>query len=185
MKLTLSKRAGDKKSELTQILHRGDIPAIIYGVKEPGKKVCVNGVDFNTALRQLKKGYLPTTIFELDYEGKPRKAIVKGIQYHPTTYRVVHLDFYPLVDDVPVDVKVPVACLGEADCIGIKLGGFLRYLKRHIKVRCFPSDIPTDFKIDICNMEIGHTKKISDMQLGEGVRPFSKPNEIVLTIAKR
>lgn len=186
MKLTLSKRAAKKKSELTQMRRLGDIPAVIYEPKKKiGEKVFVKGVDFDAILRQLKKGYLPTMIFELDYEGKLRKAIVKDIQYHPTTYRVLHLDFQPLIDDTEVDVKIPLTCLGEADCIGIKLGGFLRYIKRHIKVRCFPSDLPTDFKIDIRNMEIGHSKKVSDIKLGEGIRPLFGTNEIVLTIAKR
>ena len=185
MKLTLSKRAGKTQSELTQMRHRGDIPAIIYGQKEPNEKVMVNGVDFATALRQLKKGYLPTTVFDVDCEGKQQKVIVKEIQYHPTTYRILHLDFLPLVDSLPVDVKVPVTCSGEADCIGIKLGGFLRYIKRHIKVRCFPADIPREFAIDIRAMEIGHSKRLRDFHLGDGVRPLAKPEEIVLTIAKR
>lgn len=185
MKLTLSKRTGKTKGELTQIRHRGDIPAVIYKKKERNQQVFVSGFDFGAALRQLKKGYLPTAIFELDCEGEVTKAIVKEVQYHPTTYRILHLDFCPLADDTLVDVKVPLVCQGEADCVGIKLGGFLRYLKRHIKVRCFPNDIPTDFMIDIRNMEIGQTKKVGDIQFGEAVRPLYKPNEIILTIAKR
>jgi large subunit ribosomal protein L25 len=185
MKLTLSKRKGTKKSELTQMRYQGDIPAVIYKAKEPGEKVLVNGVNFHTALRQLKKGYLPTTVFELDYNGVSTKAIVKEIQYHPTTYRIIHLDFYPLIDGVFIDVKVPVVCLREADCIGIKLGGVLRYVKRHIKVRCLPKDLPADFKVDIHNMEIGDVKRLRDLHLGEGILPLLQSGEIILTIAKR
>ncbi len=185
MKLTLSKREGKTQSELTQMRHRGDIPGIIYVRKGAGEKVVIHGVDFATALRQLKKGHLPTTVFNIDWEGKQKKVIVKEIQYDPITYAIRHLDFLPLEDNVPVDVKVPVTCTGEADCIGIKLGGFLRYLKRHIKVRCFPADIPRKFEIDIRNMEIGHSKRLRDFHLGDGVRPLFKPEEVILTIAKR
>ena len=145
----------------------------------------VSGVDFRSALRGLKKGYLPTAIFALECEGTSQEAIVKQVQYHPTTYQILHLDFCPLVSDVPVDVKVPLACKGEADCVGIKLGGFLRYVKRHVKVRCYPKEIPTEFLLDVRAMEIGHTKKISDIRFGEAVRPLDQQREIVVTIAKR
>lgn len=193
MKLTLSKREKQKKSELTSIRHRGDIPAIIYRREKKGERYCsvagdtvtVPGTSFYSALRHIKKGYLPTHIFELDIDGVSEKAVVKGVEYHPTTYQILHLDFFPLREDQEIDVRVPLDCLRVADCVGIKLGGFLRYLQRHIQVRCFPSEIPTDFKIDIAAMEIGDVKRVKDLHLGDGVRPLSSLNEIVIAIAKR
>ena len=100
----------------------------------------MKGAEFEAVLRKLPKGYLPTTIFELDMEGKTKKAIVKDIQYHPTTYRILHLDFLILEPKITVDVKVPINCIGEADCVGVKLGGFVRPVKRHVEVRCLPDD---------------------------------------------
>ncbi len=87
MKLKLSKRSGQKKSELTQIRFRGDIPSVVYQKGAPAQNAYVEGVDFQAVLRRLDQGYLPTTIFELDLNGAVSKAIVKEIQYHPTTYR--------------------------------------------------------------------------------------------------
>jgi len=185
MKLKLSKRSGEKKSELTQIRFRKDIPAVIYQKGKPGELATVSGSEFHAVLRGLKKGYLPTTIFELDIDGKTSKAIVKDIQYHPTTYQILHLDFLLLADDVPVDIKVPISCVGEADCVGIKLGGFLRQVIRHLKVRCLPKDIPTDFKVDIRNLAISQTKRIRDIEMGESIRSLVNPGEVVVVIAKR
>ena len=185
MKLKLSKRSGEKKSELTQIRFRKDIPAVIYQNGKPGESVTVNGSEFHAILRGLKKGYLPTTIFELDLDGKKSKAVVKDIQYHPTTYQVLHLDFLLLSDGVPVDLKVPISFEGQADCVGIKLGGFLRPVIRHVRVRCLPKDIPVDFKMDIRSLAIGQTKRIRDIEISEAVRSLIKPEEVVVVIAKR
>ena len=185
MKLTVSKRAGEKKSELTKLRHQGDIPAAVYSKGRPCEKFIVNGAEFAAVIRKLPKGYLPTTVFELDIDGKKVKAIVKDIQYHPTTYRVLHLDFMVLDDKAEVEVKVPIACVGEADCVGVKLGGFVRPVKRHVKVRCLPKDIPTDFKINIKNLGIGQAKRVGDIEFGKAIRPLATEKEIVVVIAKR
>ncbi|MDJ0651590.1 MAG: 50S ribosomal protein L25/general stress protein Ctc [Simkaniaceae bacterium] len=185
MKLTVSKRTGETKSELTKLRHRGDIPASVYSKGKPGDKITVKGAEFEAVLRKLPKGYLPTTIFELDIEGKTKKAIVKDIQYHPTTYRTLHLDFLMLEPKITVDVKVPINCTGEAECVGVKLGGFVRTVKRHVEVRCLPDDIPTDFKVDIKSLEMDQSKRVSDIEAGEMVRLLAKPKEILVMIAKR
>lgn len=185
MKLTVSKRTGKTKGDLTKLRHQGDIPASVYSKGKPCERVTVKGAEFEAVLRQLPKGYLPTTTFELEIEGKTIPAVVKDIQYHPTTYRVLHLDFLILEPKVTVDVKVPIHCIGEADCVGVKLGGFVRPVKRHVQVRCLPEDIPTDFKIDIKSLEIGQAKRVSDIEASEAVRLLAKPKEILVVIAKR
>lgn len=184
MKLTVSKRAGESKSELTRLRYQGDIPGAVYRSGKPSDKIAINGPEFAAVLRNISKGYLPTTIFELDINGKKQKAIVKDIQYHPTTYNVIHLDFQLLEDEVFVDVKVPIIYIGEADCIGVKLGGFVRPVKRHVKVRVLPKYIPMDFKIDIKELGIGQAKRIGDIDFGM-IRSLASDKEIVVTIAKR
>lgn len=185
MKLKVSKRAGEKKSELTQLRFAGDIPAVVYNIGKPGDKITVNGSEFAAAIRSLKKGYLPTTIFELDVEGKSSRAIVKDIQYHPTTYRVSHLDFQVLDDKKEVEVRVPVTFAGVADCVGVKLGGFVRQVIHHVKVRCLPKDIPADFTLDIRALEIGQSMRVGDIDMGEAIRSLVPAKEIIVVIAKR
>ncbi len=185
MKLTVSKRAGEKKSELTKLRHQGDIPAAIYCKGKPCEKIVVKGTEFSAVIRGLPKGHLPTTVFELEIDGKKIKTIVKDIQYHPTTYRILHLDFMILDDKVVVDIKVPITCVGEADCVGVKLGGFVRPIKRHVKVRCLPKDIPTDFKLGIKELAIGQSKRIGDIKFGNAIHPLATDKEIVVVIAKR
>ena len=185
MKLTVSERTGNKKSELKQLRHSGEIPAVLYSKRCLCEKISVKKAEFEAMLRKLPKGYLPTVIFELEKGGEIHRAVVKEIQYHPTTYQVFHLDFLVLEPKLAVEVKVPIHWIGEADCVGVKLGGFVRPVKRHVKVRCLPEAIPKDFKVDIQSLEIGQAKRVSDIQVSENVRLLAKPKEILVTIAKK
>lgn len=185
MKLTLSQRKGETKSEKSLIRQRGNIPAIVYSKGKDNRLVTINGIEFDGVLRTIQKGQLPTTVFHLQGEGLSVKAIVKDIQYEPTSYKVLHLDFLELHEEQPVNVNVPIRFSGVADCAGIKLGGFLRQVIRYLKVNCIPSKMPKEFVIDIKDLGIKQTKRIKDIKMPEGVSPLAPLNEVVVVIAKR
>jgi large subunit ribosomal protein L25 len=185
MKLAIKERVGEKKKDLKQIRRDGHIPAIIYSSKSQPEKLVVDGPEFNAILRNMKPGQLPTTVFTLSGGKKERRAIIKDIQYHLTTYRVSHIDFEELVENVPVSVKVPINCIGVADCIGIKLGGFLRQVVRHVSVECLPVNIPAEFLVDVKDLGIRQSKRLKDIAMPKGVRPLTRPEEVVVVIAKR
>ena len=186
MKLKLAKRENNKKkSALTKDRFEGNIPASIYNSGKPSTPVTVNGTEFAAHMRSIAKGYLPTTVFELDLEGTLHSAIIKEIQYHSTTYQVRHLDFQLLEDKTPIFVKIPVVFSGSGDCVGVKLGGFIRQILHHVKVRCLPADMPKEFTLDIRNLEIGQSKRIRDIETGDKVRTVINEKEIVVVIAKR
>ncbi len=185
MKLAIKARESETKGALKQIRREGNIPAILYSSKTEAQKIIVDGTEFSAALRQIKSGQLPTTVFSLSGVKRERKAIVKDIQYHPTTYIVFHIDFEELVDGVPVNVKVPVNYTGIADCVGVKLGGFLRPVARHVKVESPIDRIPREFLVDVRDLGIRQSKRLKDIVLPEGVRPLASPEEVLVVVAKR
>ena len=186
MKLKIEKRAAEKKSDSKKLRNVGKIPAVVYVRGKASEPIAVDTAEFETILRNLKQGRLPTTVITLvDDSGKEKKVLVKEIQYHITTYKVVHLDFEELIDDVMVKVKVPIECIGEVDCVGIKLGGVLRRVIRHLRVQCFPKDIPQFFQMDVKTLGLKETRRLSDMKIPEGVRPLMDINEVAVVIAKR
>jgi large subunit ribosomal protein L25 len=98
---------------------------------------------------------------------------------------VSHIDFEELFEDVPVSVKVPIQCIGVADCVGVKLGGFLRQIIRHVKVECLPKQIPQNFLVDVQDLGIRQAKKLSDIAIPKGVKPLAKMDEVVVVVSKR
>lgn len=185
MKLKAVERASIKKNDTKRLRREGKIPAILYSHGKEGKLITLDAAEFNTALRKMKPGHLPTTTFTLEIDGKEIKAIIKDIQYQLTTYQVSHVDFEELIAGVPVSVKVPIQCIGVADCAGIKLGGFLRQVIRQLKVECLPQDIPAEFVVDVKELGIKQSKRLSDIPMPKGVKPLANLEEVVVVIGKR
>ena len=185
MKLQMSKRLSAKKGEIKALRREGNIPSILYSQNSPAEQIVVNAAEFSACLRQITQGRLSTTVLTLSNGKEETRVLVKDIQYHPTTYQVLHLDFVALSDQVPVSVKVPVECVGAGECPGIKLGGFLRQVIRYVKVECLPKAIPSKFDIDVKDLGMRQSRRVSDIVMPQGVRPIAKLDEVVVVIAKR
>ena len=185
MKLTASKREEKTKGENNKIRREGHIPAVLYGVKQENQNIFVDGPQYHAAIRSMKQGGLSTMVFELEVEGKKVKAIVKQVQYHPTTYDVMHLDFLALDDKVEVCLKVPIRIVGKGDCIGVKEGGVLRQIIRAIKVKCLPSDIPEEFFLPVQDIKMMGSKALDKLEFPKGVKPMARLSEVVAIVAKR
>ncbi len=183
MELSISRREGNRKSELKKLRHSGYIPAVIYG-KEKNENIFIPCAEFDKALRSMQKGRLATTVFILKDKDKQIKVIVKDIHYDITSYAVIHIDFMPISDDREVKVNVPIECIGKEECNGIKLGGTLRQSIRTLRVKCLPKDMPEFFQIDIKSMEIGDYKRLSDIEMPKNVIPLKVLNEIAVVVAK-
>lgn len=184
MKLNTTERVHGKKSELNRIRHEQNIPAVLYEKEGTNKAIIISGADFSKALRSIEKGHLSTTVFDLNFEGKEIPAVVKEVQYHKTTYNILHLDFQKLEKKEAVCINVPVVYTGVDDCVGIKLGGFLRQVKRTVRVKCLPEHLPKSFIIDIRQLGIRQSKRIKDIQVPAHVEILDDLENVVGTIAK-
>lgn len=186
MKLKLYQRDAAGKSESKRLRREGKIPAVVYKHGSAGDSIAIENSEFNAFLRKVKPGRLSTSVFTLTGEdGKSFRVIVKDIQYNPINYNVVHLDFEELVEDVKVNVKVPIEFVGVVDCVGVKLGGVLRQVIRFLRVRCLPRDIPEVFLLDVKDLNQRESRRLKDLEIPNTVRPLSDLKEVVVVIAKR
>ena len=184
MQLKLKKRSPN--AALGPIRRRGDIPSILYAKGKKTQSMITNGVDFSTALRHVDKGALAVTVFDVNIEdGTSLKAIVKAIDYHPVTYKVLHLDLMELQEAVPVSIKVPIRFASVLDCVGVKQGGVLRRVIHCLKVDCLPKDMPKEFVLDVGSLGMKQSKRLSDIKFPTGVSSKANLEEVAVTVAKR
>lgn len=185
MKLSYFKRTTGKKGELNRLRREGKIPGVLYGKGHEDVSLYINKEEFDAVIRKTRQGLLSTVLFELHDGHKSHKALVKEVQYHRTTYAVEHIDFLLVSDQVPVTVNVPIQLAGVGDCVGVKLGGFVRHVIRNIKVSCLLKDLPQEFKLDVQEMQVAQVKRLSDLTIPAGVRPLARMNEVAVVIAKK
>ena len=179
-------RPAKNKGEAKKLRREGKVPAVMYSQNNTSETIAVQTTDFQAVLRALKPGFLPTTIFKLvDTKGKSRRAVVKDIQYNITSYDVIHLDFLELDEAKPLSLKVPIQCINQVDCLGVKAGGYVRAVMRHIQVQCLPKHIPTHFDIDVKDLEMNQSKRVRDLSLPSEIRSLGRENDTVVSIVKR
>jgi large subunit ribosomal protein L25 len=186
MKLNYCERIRQRKSDTSRLRKEGVIPAVIYSSGKGSSSISVIESDYTALLRTVKPGHLSTQVFELtDGAGVARRAILKDIQYHPTNYQIIHLDFEELIKDHKVNVKVPIEWINVADCVGVKLGFVLRAVIRSIRVSCLPDDIPVAFQLDVKELGPRDSKRLKDLDIPNNVRPLQSLEEVAVVVAKR
>lgn len=56
---------------------------------------------------------------------------------------------------------------------------------RYLRVRCLPKDLPPFFELDVRELGLKQTKRLSDLIIPQDVRPLIGLNEVVAVIVKR
>lgn len=130
-----------------------NVPCVLYGVGD--------NVHFTASASDLRKLIYSPEVFvvNLDIEGKSCKAIMKDLQYHPVSDKVLHIDFLQVTEDKPVVVEIPVKLEGLAE--GVKAGGKLSLEMRKLKVKGIYSEIPERINIDVTNLGLGKTIQVA------------------------
>lgn len=146
----------EKGKKFTKKLRKQEqVPAIIYGGKE-NVMISLNERD----LRGLV--YTPLVhLVEIKIGKKTYQAILKDIQFHPVSDKVLHIDFQQIFDDKKVTIGIPVELFGSSE--GMKQGGKLTLVTRKLHVSALPKDLPDNLRIDISDVELGKSKLVSDI----------------------
>lgn len=155
----------------------GKIPAVLYG---PENEPVSLEVDPDKLVRIFRATQNRNTVVELDIDGDKVPTLVREVQRHPVSRQVLHVDFYRVSKDRPVEVMVPVTTVGRP--AGAILGGRLRLIRRAVRTRCRYDLIPESFVVDISPMEIGDMVKASEIETPEGVEMVFDHDFNVLTV---
>ena len=163
-----------------RILRKNDlIPCNLYGEKrENGVPVAENFTVSAAEVRNLI--YTPDIhSVNLSIDGKECKAVVKELQFHPVTDKLVHIDFYEITETKPIVMAVPIKLNGLAE--GVRAGGKLAASVRSLKVRAVYTQIPERLDIDVTNLGLGKTIKVADLSF-EGLELVTPASVVVCQV---
>ena len=111
-----------------------------------------------------------TQILRISIEGKEVDVVIKEIQRHPATSRVLHADFMRVDPDSKITLVVPIRTLNDENCVGVKAsGGQVNHLINDVEISCLASNLPEQLEIDVLELDIGDTVSLSEIKLPEGV----------------
>ena len=166
-------RSADQKRALKAMRKNDEIPAVLYG----GEKV-VHFAVTNDAVRKLV--YTPEIfVVELTIDGETTMSIMKEIQFHPVSDKILHMDFLAVSKEKPVEMEVPVALEGHAE--GVKAGGKLTLQMRKLRVKAIYDQIPEKLVINVDNLGLGKTMQVGALHF-EGLEVMNAKNAVVCAV---
>ncbi|MDO9154321.1 MAG: 50S ribosomal protein L25/general stress protein Ctc [Paludibacter sp.] len=164
----------DLGKKATKAVRVGEnVPCVLYGVK--------NNVHFTSTVADLRKLIYSPDVFvvELDIDGEKCNAIMKDLQFHPVSDKVLHIDFYQVTETKPVVVEIPVKLTGLAE--GVKAGGKLSLEMRKLKVKGVYSEIPEHITIDVSSLGLGKTIQVAKVE-AENLELLNAKNAVVAQV---
>ena len=176
---------GQKRSDLgkkaSKIARKeGLIPCNLYG-EAKDENGLPKALSFVVPMTELRKAvYTPHVyVVNLNIDGEEHKAIMKELQFHPTTDAVLHVDFYEVNEEKPIVIGIPVKLNGLAQ--GVRDGGRMNLSVRKVNVKAPYKNIPEVLDIDVTNLTIGKSIKVGQLNF-EGLEMATSKEVVVCSI---
>ncbi len=165
------------KGEVKSLRNKGMVPGIIYGGEEPNQKISVSVKEVKNLLN---KENILSNIISINIDGKEQKVLPRVIDFDTVTDEPIHLDFLRIVKGAKVILEIPVKFINHELSPGLKRGGVLNIVRRKVELRCPTENIPTELVVDLNNLDIGASIKISFINLPENVTPTIQGRDFVI-----
>ncbi|HXU74240.1 MAG TPA: 50S ribosomal protein L25 [Polyangia bacterium] len=181
-KLNAQFRGDIGKSAVRRLRAAGKIPAICYGQAKQPMPLAVDPAELLKSLDPVKK---TNTVLTLTIAGAPDgegalTVMVRDYQKDAIRGHVTHADFIRVDLNKPVHATVPIVLTGKAE--GVKLGGIMHQVIRILPISCTPDKIPVKLEVDVSALGMNEAIHVSDLKLGEGVRPLPDPGSTVCAV---
>ena len=175
------KRATTGKKAAKELRKEGLVPCNLYGEKK-GENGLPEALAFTISAAQLRNViYSPNVyVVNLTISGEAHKAVIKELQFHPTTDAVLHVDFFEVNETKPITIGIPVKLTGHAQ--GVRDGGRLSQAVRQLNVTAPYKQIPEVLEIDVTELKLGKAIKVAELNF-EGLQ-IATPAQVVVCSVK-
>ncbi|MCC6132824.1 MAG: 50S ribosomal protein L25 [Acidobacteria bacterium] len=177
--LEVERRQQSGKNAANRYRDRDLIPAVIYGGGaglEPMSLV-VPRKALATIINQ--KGH-ENSIFKLRLKGtdQERHVMIRDMSVHPVSRRIQHVDFVRILTDRKLKIRARIDITGIPK--GVKnQGGFLNVVTHDLMIECLPADIPESIHVDVSELALHDSLRVSDLKLGENVKILGSGGRVI------
>ncbi len=172
--IAASQRAKHGTAEARRLRRASQIPAVVYGHKEANENIAISHDDFWTVIRYNQR------IIDVEVKGgKPQKCLVRDVQWDVLGKEVVHVDFERVSADERIHLNVPVKLKGTPI---IPPGSVLNFHLHELEIECSVINIPESIVVNVADLKLGQAIHVKELQLPEGVKALSDPDETVIAI---
>ena len=161
----LRERTGTNKAREIRNVD-GMVPAIVYGDEKETLNIKLK---LNELTKASENELFYTQVLLIKTEGKEEKVVLKELQRDPAKGKFLHADFQRVSSKTKLKVIIPVNFVNEEECAGVKVdGGVVAKAIREIEIMCLAGNIPESIDVDIENLNLGDSIRLTEIALPEG-----------------
>lgn len=179
IKLSIEPRQEKGKGKAGRLRRSGKVPGIFYGPGKDAVSVCVNTREFQQQVAGLEGSHLIQFLSDTA-ELNEKIVLLKEVQQDPITADPLHIDFYEVDVNVPIQAGVALHMTGRAE--GVTAGGSLQYFRREMRVECLPLDIPDFIEIDVSHLGINDAIHVEDLTLPPNVKSMEEAQLMLVSV---
>ncbi|MAR95892.1 MAG: 50S ribosomal protein L25 [Gammaproteobacteria bacterium] len=161
----LRDRTGSNKARVIRNID-GMIPAIVYGDEKETLNIKLK---LNELTKASENELFYTQVLLIKTGDNEEKVVLKELQKDPAKGKFLHADFQRVSSKTKLKVVIPINFINEEECVGIKEdGGVAAKTIREIEIMCLAGNIPESIDIDIKNLNLGESMRLTEIALPEG-----------------
>jgi large subunit ribosomal protein L25 len=146
----------------------GSIPAVLYGHKVAAVALVVDAKEMERTWQHAGR----THLVDIKVEGQrtaARKALIKDLQFHPRSGRMLHVDFFAVNLREKITSEVPVIVVGESPAVQLKVGQIQQVIST-VRVEALPAELPAQLTVDVSELaEVDQSISLAEVELPAGV----------------
>ena len=161
----LRERTGSNKARVIRKVD-GMVPAIVYG----DEKETINlKLKLNELTKAAENELFYTQVLLIKTGDEEEKVVLKELQKDPAKGKFLHADFQRVSRKTKLKVVIPVNFINEDECIGVREdGGVVAKAIREIEIMCLAGNIPESIDVDIENLNLGESMRLTEISLPDG-----------------
>jgi large subunit ribosomal protein L25 len=156
----------------------GKVPAVLYGHGVSAEHIAVDAHAFEELIHHAGRNAIITLT---DGARKRQTALVREIQRHPVSRRIVHTDLQRVSADETIDARLAIVTVGVAD--GVRnAGAVMDVITHELEVAGPANQIPEHLEIDVTLLGIHEHVTAGEVPLPAGFKLLTPPDTVVVTI---
>ena len=141
------------------------VPAVIYGNE---KELLNVNIPLNELSKASQNDLFFTQVLIVKVNDNDEKVVLKELQREPMKGKLLHADFMRVSRKTMLKVTIPFNFINEEDCVGVKTeGGVTTKAMRDIEILCSAENIPEIIDVDIAELNLGDSIRLTDLSLQE------------------
>lgn len=178
LKLSIERRTRLGTTGSNALRAAGKIPAVVYGHGNDPDHIAVDAHAFSELLHHAGRNAIITLT---DGKKERQTALVREVQLHPVTRRIVHADLQRVSADEAITARLGIVTVGVAE--GVKqMGAVMDIVAHEIEIEGPASKIPEHLEIDVTALVIHDHVTAGEIKLPPGFKLVTPPETLVVTI---